>query len=458
MITGESSGSVVRSIIELAPDEYMLKPYNLQALKSRIQTALVRKKVLHRLYETNFNGDFEFGVSECHRLMGLYPQYHYQIQQFLGQFYYRLKRLDEAKALYEDVLAEKNYDWANVGLANTLIDQQQEQDAAVLLEDILAKSPHNSSALMAMSHLNLYSNDIPAAIKHLSIASELIPGNSDRELMIANLCHAMGDYASALQRYRIYFFTNKDTYRDTSTAILNYVRAMIYQLEAIDTTADTKQKQQFKSDANVLLSTIYKDVEDPAIISEIELIGAHFAIHEKRLADASVLLNKVYRANNITCFYGQLHLCVLLDKLNYRKEAQHCLAACQHNITLHEHELVAQSQLIIIQKLIDKRRLKSTTIAELLSQVKQYEQQYNQQQVLNCYLKIHDITPYLQQVCFEIMSSLTQIWPLNWTAQQVKALINECHDLIEQMMSSSDRNKQNYYAVYNLAVKKVKLK
>lgn len=458
MITGESSGGVVRSIIELAPDEYMLKPYNLHELKSRIQTALVRKKVLHRLYETNFNGDFEFGVSECHRLMGLYPQYHYQIQQFLGQFYHRLKRLEEAKALYEDVLAEKNYDWANVGLANTLIDQQHELEAAELLDDILSKSPNNSSALMAMSYLNIYSNDIPAAIKHLSIASELIPGNSDRELMIANLCHAVGDYASALQRYRIYFFTNKDTYRDTPTSILNYIRAIIYQLGTLGSSVNNKQKEQLKSDANMLLSTIYKDVEAPAIISEIELIGAHFAINEKRLADAAVLLNKVYRANNISCFYGQLHLCMLLDKLNYKKEGQRCLADCQNNIALHDHELVAQSQIIIIQKLIDERRLKSESITRLLQQIKQFEQRYDKQKTLNCYLKIHLQAPYLQQICFEIISCLTQIWPLNWTSLQVKQLIHECNNIVEQMMSVSDKNNQRYYELYDLAIRKIKNK
>lgn len=457
MITGESSGGVVRSIIELAPDGYMLKPYNLHDLRKRIQTAFIRKKALHRLYEINLNGDFESGISECKKLLALYPEYQYQIQQFLGLFYQRSKRLDDAKKLYEDVLAEKNYDWANIGLANTLIDQKQGQDAATLLENILAKSPNNSNALMAMSHLNIYSNDIPSAIKHLSIASELIPGNSDRELMIANLCHAMEDYTNALQRYRAYFFSNKDTYRDTPTATLNYIRAIIYQLEVLDST-DSRLKEQLRCEAKELLSTLHKDIEEPAIVSEIELVCAHFAINEKRLADASVLLNKVYRAHNITCFYGQLHLCILLDKLNYKKEGQKCLTDCQENIALHEHELVAQSQLMIIQFLVDKQRLKSDKITQLLQQVKQFERRDDKQQALNCYLKINKLAPYLQQICVETISCLVQVWPSDWTAGQVRLLISECHNTVEQMMSVKEKNKQHYYDIYDLAIRKSKAK
>lgn len=453
MMTGESTGKVVRSIIELSPDEYMLKPYNLHTLKQRIQTALIRKQALHSLYEANANSDFEFGVDECQKLLVTHPQYLFQVKQFLGQFYRRLERLDEAKDLYQGVLAEKDYDWANVGLANTLIAQEKEQEAILLLEDILDKSPNNSHALMAMSHLNIYNDDIPSAIKHLSIASELVPGNSDRELIIANLCHAMGDYENGLQRYRTYYFTNKNTYRDTSTSILNYIRAIAYNLSG----GDKDNHNTLRKESGILLSVLYKSMNTPNIISEMELIGAHLAIIDNRLSDASVLLNKVYKSNNITCFYGLLHLCFLLGKLNYKNEAEICLNNCQENIPLNEHELVAQSQLIIIKNLINENNQQSVIISDLLQKINSYEKTKNEQEVLNCYLEIHTQAPYLQKICFEIIRNLTKIWPLNWTSNQVRGLIEECNNTIEQIMPENNKEAINYYFFYNKAKTNLKL-
>ncbi|WP_050798502.1 response regulator [Vibrio scophthalmi] len=44
MITGENSAFTIRAIIELKPDEYLLKPFNIITLKNRISSAIKRKR------------------------------------------------------------------------------------------------------------------------------------------------------------------------------------------------------------------------------------------------------------------------------------------------------------------------------------------------------------------------------------------------------------------------------
>lgn len=452
IMTGEPTGRIVRSIIELSPDEFMLKPYTLNALKMRIKSAYLRKKMLSSLYEADINNDFDVGVSECNKLLIKHPKYHVLIQQFLGKFYRNLKRFDEAEALYKNILAEKDYDWAYVSLANTLI--EQEKDATPLLDHVLSESPNNSNALMAKANLDIYNENIPAAIEHLSRAAELTPGNSERELVIANLYYAISDYTNALLHYRSCFFNNKDTYRDTSTSILNYTRAILY-------TLNNKSDKNYKAlhkEALSLLSTSYKNFDSESVISEMELISAHIDLNEKRLHDAYVLLRKVYKSKSITCFYGQVHLCMLLEKLNCKKEFQKKLNSCQENESLNESELIAKSKLAIIKSLIKNQKIKDEFITKKLHHVTIYKQKNDEQQVLNNYIEIQKQSPYLQNVCLEIVSSLAKSYPSQGTKKQIERLIKDCHNTVEQMMSQDEKNSHNYYKLYDLAIDKIEEK
>ncbi|HIH0843702.1 TPA: response regulator, partial [Vibrio cholerae] len=53
IITGDSSVQTVRAVIELEPDEYLLKPFNLNDLKLRINNSMRRKIVLNNLVEAD---------------------------------------------------------------------------------------------------------------------------------------------------------------------------------------------------------------------------------------------------------------------------------------------------------------------------------------------------------------------------------------------------------------------
>ena len=83
LVTGESSASIVRAIIELKPDEYQLKPFNSITLRERISTAVKRKHVLQAIYEAELKNDAHAGLEACDELAPFHPEYFFIIEKFI---------------------------------------------------------------------------------------------------------------------------------------------------------------------------------------------------------------------------------------------------------------------------------------------------------------------------------------------------------------------------------------
>ncbi|MGU5738989.1 response regulator [Aeromonas caviae] len=189
MITGESSKTIVRSIIELRPDDYILKPFSQQQLQSRLKYALLKRSQYRALYELDYHNDAAAGIALCDDLLGNDNVDQLLVSQFKGQFLQSLQQYNEAKSLYLDLYNKHTDAWIKIELCNVLVELGDYDGVESIMAHI-----SNDSAMLAlpelsvMSKLEIYKNNIPEAISHLSLASSLAPGNPDRELVIANLC------------------------------------------------------------------------------------------------------------------------------------------------------------------------------------------------------------------------------------------------------------------------------
>lgn len=97
-----------------------------------------------------------------------------------------------------------------------------------MIQELLASAPNNVRARVEAASISLCNNSIPEAIHHLQVANQIVPGHSEREWVLANLCLSVGDGASALERYRLYVEINKETYRNNHQMHLNFIRTLLY--------------------------------------------------------------------------------------------------------------------------------------------------------------------------------------------------------------------------------------
>ncbi|ANP78580.1 response regulator [Vibrio sp. 10N.222.54.B12] len=453
VITGESLSKIVRSIIELSPDEYILKPFNSAYFTNKIRRSLARKSALYQLYQAKNQKDYTRGLNLCDELEFEHPQYHFLIQKFRGEFYALLNMFNEAKELYDSIIVEKDVEWANAGLADSLIELGEFARAQSIVEKMLAKVPNSTQAMTLNAKYDIYNGDIPKAIKQFTIISELTPGNPERELVIANLCVSQGDYRSAAARFMMYYELNIDTYRDSLEARYNYIRCILFIHDSIQQNRSLVNEEEVEEDPKKLkiealnefrqISLLKEkkynrsdDMQDKVVNYDIEqeLLMCHFSIVEGKLREAISILKHIYSCNLVEGFYNKYHFLYLLSLLSFNKEFKeyvHSIRADMNESQL--SPMLLKSQVELMKSLTSNHATQTDVVNEKLENASIYQ---GSNQIIDALDELVDIRSrniYIREVNMQLIQLLSSGWPSNYSARDVKALLKSCFKVCKEL-------------------------
>ncbi|MFA0309290.1 hypothetical protein BH581_13010 [Vibrio splendidus] len=443
LVTGENSALTIRPILELRPDNYLLKPFNRETLKQRITSSLTKKSVLQNIYKAERDNNYEQGLEYCEELIAFHPEYFATIQQFKGSFLSKLKLYEQAKRVYENALDEGSFDWAQAGLANSLASLGRLDEAQCMIESLIDSAPSSTLYQDQAAQVNLISNKVPDAIVHFKLASELTPGNSERELAIANLCLSVNDSKSALAHYQNYIQINRDTFRDNLYMKLNHIRFLLY------CASDEVNNQATLDQVNYLISKIPTE-ERTELQVDLALIVAHIAMESKQYQKAVTILTTLHDKNDFTAFPVIYHHTWLLDKMSCENEFKVADNRCGMLIIKTANETVISSQMTMCAEMKRRNTEKMEWLKQKNITIKQASSDYKQ--VLGAYLDIHKRCPMIKNVCMNIVKLLSVIWPDSMGAKQVLSIIQQCDEVIPQLYTLDELTKNNYQNYYRKAL------
>lgn len=448
MITGESSKAIVRSIIELRPDDYILKPFSQQQLQHRLRVALSKRSQYRALYEIDHQRDAAAGIALCDELLSNECVDQLLVNQFKGQFLQSLRKYDEAQNLYWELDKKHTDAWIKIELCNVLVELGDYDE----VESIMAHMSNDISVsalpeLSVMSKLEIYKNNIPEAISHLALASSLAPGNPDRELVIANLCLSESDYTNAERRYSIYRACCKGTFRDDLTSSINVVRAMLLSIEEEDYNAardnDIRKIESF-------IFTLYSAASSADEKVSVEILYIHSRILRGELGKAMLLFSKVMTVADNIDFYSRYHLCRICSLLMFDARYKENFQIASEMSLKMDNLLVSKSCMIMLHSLdmnhaCQKRLYQEKYDASLLHRVQ------HPQKELAALIQLHQMNPYLQQVALRIIELLGMIWPRMLNKMEVLSLIESCDNTVSTIMSLSQQQHKNYQGTLSAA-------
>ncbi|MGL4225856.1 MAG: response regulator [Vibrio sp.] len=446
LVTGESSSYVVHSILELKPDEYILKPFNILTLQDRLTNAILCKTALQALYKAEADGEAELGLSLCDELEPFNSDYYFVIQKFRGDFLTQLRRFDCAREVYLETLEHKDFDWAKIGLANALKQTGRHVEATQVIQELLASAPNNVRARVEAASISLSNNSIPDAIHHLQIANQIVPGHSDREWVLANLCLSVGDTVSALERYRLYTEINKETYRNTHHMQLNLIRILLYAVRQ----AEPILRAQWLSQAKLILKGLYDKGQQEQLMPQLELVAAHLAMEEGELGISVDILNKIYRAKPFELFEDRYHFTWLLNVMGFDSEFAKCIGWCNEALLNQEGGILLESKIAL------GKALKQANQDKLQWLEQRYQALCNKQQtidsLLDIYIEILNRCPTLRTVCMKVVTILSRHWPTKLTSVETDELLQNCHRTIQQLMTEEELANAKYSELYRKAI------
>nr|WP_010647095.1 tetratricopeptide repeat protein [Vibrio campbellii] len=347
-----------------------------------------------------------------------------------------MKLHQEAKVVYEQVIERKDVNWAKIGLANTLVTLGEHDEAQRLVRALLEESPSNVEIRECSANFSMLNREVPSAIRHLEFANSLVEGNSERELVIVNLCLAEHDYHSALKHYHVYMEINKDTYRNNTFAKLNMIRILLYCVRKLEGREDllVQAKNLFKS--------ITSGPENRAIQDELDLFAAHIAIEENQYVSAFKVLSDLYRRKPFAHFYAQFHLAWLLHEMNFESEFSNAITWCFENLQTDSSDTILSSKITLGRALETDNAERQTWMQEQYRKIRAAQQDY--QALIDALIELQARCPLLRTVCINIIKVLTRAFPSDKSSLEVEVLIKRCDNIVKQLVSREELEQSGY--------------
>lgn len=112
MVTAEASYAAVAEAAESALDGYLLKPFTPSALFERLSLARLRKIHLRPIFDAIEAEDFERAAQLCVERFESRQPYWLYAARIGSELLLRLRRHDEARTLFEAVIAARALPWA----------------------------------------------------------------------------------------------------------------------------------------------------------------------------------------------------------------------------------------------------------------------------------------------------------------------------------------------------------
>jgi DNA-binding NarL/FixJ family response regulator len=137
MVTAEGNYGKVVSAAELAPTDYILKPFTADRLLERIGRALEKRNVFMPVYQFMEAGNQREAIAACIDGMKAHPRYAIDFMRLRAELHMFLGEPAEAEPIYQQLFEAKAIAWARLGLAKTLFMRERYTEAQEMLESLV---------------------------------------------------------------------------------------------------------------------------------------------------------------------------------------------------------------------------------------------------------------------------------------------------------------------------------
>lgn len=227
-VSAETSGELVHSVLELQPDDFLVKPFSIKDLKSRLTRVLKRKAALKQIFTLIDDGNDSKAIKVIDQELDNNDNTYSPIMLKLkGEALLRLKRVDEAKTFYKSALSLQKFAWAKIGLVEALIANKEHVLAQRMLKTMLERSETRLVALDLLGRLEMQLNKFEDAQTFLQQATDMAPRNIERQKSLGRVASINHDYESSYNAHKDIAQYAKHSIHDNPEVYLNAARAGI---------------------------------------------------------------------------------------------------------------------------------------------------------------------------------------------------------------------------------------
>jgi len=202
MVTAESVYERVVAAAELAPDDYLIKPFNGEILRTRLDAILLKKEAFKKTYRYFAQGNLEAALAGCDEIMKTQAKYFVDAMRFKGEILIAMGDFEAAEALYKQIIALRAVPWSRLGLAKALHLQRKEPIAEDLLLDVVNQYPELVAGYDLLADVQISQNKLRDAQNTLHRGVEVSAKSPRRQRRLGQVAYQNADLLSAEQAFK----------------------------------------------------------------------------------------------------------------------------------------------------------------------------------------------------------------------------------------------------------------
>ncbi len=424
MLTGEKQLETVKAIVELEPDEYIIKPYAATVVKNRILRAFARKYALRGLYNIPQDSDLDYIKEVFSQAESGHPRYSNYIKRLHGETLIHSGHYEQAKLVYKEIFTQVKAPWVMSGLLGSCILNHDYDEATRLYASWDRDNLERSAQVHEqMSRLCLIKGEVGKALLEIDRAYSKST-SMDRLYSYANLNEIHRQYKKAFQQFSSYRLASARTHRESVDNHLYIIRNLL-----LSTTPDQEDVQRVVSMAKQELRKIKSDAAND---KKYELVSELFNIHIEYLLGHSKrffkrLLKRRDEIESATkstqLYYAKVAL--IGDQADLCHSILSALPSWDENKIDWKHLFLLAQRKVIEQDCQTAR----AEMEEMLNSISQTVREDSIEGIKVAY-DFYSSRPECHHAAASLLSAMEFAFPKDLTSAQIRELIFDCEKIL----------------------------
>ena len=225
IISGESTRIVVLGALEREPDDYLVKPFSLKQLATRLKRSYIKHQELAHLYTAIYNRDLDTGITLCKQYIADDSRYKALCTKILSELYRRTGEVEKSEQILRAILEQRDLVWARVQMGHTLNAAKRPKEAIEIVKPVLKMSPLTVEAKDCLADAYVSIDDHVKALEMLCRAADTSPFRPERQVKLAEMALRNDEFTIAQEAFKQVFEQSRKADEGKIEHLCNYIRS-----------------------------------------------------------------------------------------------------------------------------------------------------------------------------------------------------------------------------------------
>ena len=224
VISAEKTTDMVLGAAEYTPDDYIVKPVNEATVRARLLKVMARKAALHDIEKAVKANDFKRAIALCDEQLVARSSYTSDLLRMKTNLLMKSGQHDKAKAVFEQILAQRDIPWAKSGLAKIYYLNKDYDTARRMLSEVIEANRTFLEGYDLLAKTLEELNELNEAQHVLSRCAEISPNSMTRQRSLGEIAQKRGDLDVAERAFRKTISLGENSILKTPSAYLGLAK------------------------------------------------------------------------------------------------------------------------------------------------------------------------------------------------------------------------------------------